>query len=238
MEELPHVLWAHRTMIKSSNEDTPFSLTYGTKAVISIEIRMPTLRTAEVDLVQNDEALGINLDLLEEKRKQAAIREAKMEKYYNSKVQSLCFKPRDLVYCNNDASRAKDTGKLAPNGKDRTKLRKHLGRIRENVAAQRLALVGVWTSLSEPLSVTSLIGEASTSGMVPAASVTTTALSTTFTSVSSIPLISTDDYDILGVDGQEGTGTDGRAVADENVATFPMLMIWNQISLSDSFNCL
>ncbi|GJU95712.1 reverse transcriptase domain-containing protein [Tanacetum coccineum] len=50
MEELPHVLWAHRTMIKSSNGDTPFSLTYGTKAVIPAEIGMPTLRTAEVDL--------------------------------------------------------------------------------------------------------------------------------------------------------------------------------------------
>ncbi|GKD86356.1 reverse transcriptase domain-containing protein, partial [Tanacetum coccineum] len=55
MEELPHVLWAHRTMIKSSNGDTPFSLTYGTKAVIPAEIGMPTLRTTEVDLVQKDE---------------------------------------------------------------------------------------------------------------------------------------------------------------------------------------
>ncbi|GJZ02216.1 reverse transcriptase domain-containing protein [Tanacetum coccineum] len=27
IEELPHVLWAHRTMIKSSNGETPFSLT-------------------------------------------------------------------------------------------------------------------------------------------------------------------------------------------------------------------
>ncbi|GJZ62478.1 reverse transcriptase domain-containing protein [Tanacetum coccineum] len=51
MEELPHVLWAHRAMIKSSNRDTPFSLTYGTEAVILAEIGMPTLRTAEVDLV-------------------------------------------------------------------------------------------------------------------------------------------------------------------------------------------
>ncbi|GJT74397.1 reverse transcriptase domain-containing protein [Tanacetum coccineum] len=51
MEELPHVLWAHRTMIKSSNGDTPFSLTYGTEAVIRAEIGKPTLRTAEVDLV-------------------------------------------------------------------------------------------------------------------------------------------------------------------------------------------
>ncbi|GJU56536.1 reverse transcriptase domain-containing protein [Tanacetum coccineum] len=66
IEEISHVLWVHRTMIKSSNGDTPFSLTYGTEAVIPAEIGMPTLRTAEVDLVQNNEALEINLDLLEE----------------------------------------------------------------------------------------------------------------------------------------------------------------------------
>ncbi|GKA42517.1 reverse transcriptase domain-containing protein, partial [Tanacetum coccineum] len=98
MEELPYVLWAHRIMIKSSNGDTPFSLTYGTKAVIPAEIGMPTIRTAEVDLVQNIEALEINLDLLEERREEAAIREAK----------------RDLLYHNNDASRAEDTWKLGP----------------------------------------------------------------------------------------------------------------------------
>ncbi|GKC92676.1 hypothetical protein Tco_1158118 [Tanacetum coccineum] len=77
-------------MIKSSNRETPFSLTYGTEAVIPAEIGMPTLRIAKVDLVQNNEALEINLDLLEEKQEQAAIREAKskakIEKYYNSNV--------------------------------------------------------------------------------------------------------------------------------------------------------
>ncbi|GKA58838.1 reverse transcriptase domain-containing protein [Tanacetum coccineum] len=116
--ELSHVLWAHRTMIKSSNGETPFSLTYGTEAVIPAEIGMPTLRTAEVDLIKNDEALEINLDLIEEKREQAAIQEAKskakMEKYYNSKVRGTSFKPGDMVYRSNDASHAKDEGKLGP----------------------------------------------------------------------------------------------------------------------------
>ncbi|GJW31354.1 reverse transcriptase domain-containing protein [Tanacetum coccineum] len=79
-EEVPHVLWAHRTMIKSSNKDTPFSFTLGTEAVIPAEIGMPTLRTTEIDMVQNDEALEINLDLLEERREQAAIREARSKK--------------------------------------------------------------------------------------------------------------------------------------------------------------
>ncbi|GKF31106.1 reverse transcriptase domain-containing protein, partial [Tanacetum coccineum] len=36
LEEISHVLWAHRTMIKSSNGDTPFSLTYRTEAVIRL----------------------------------------------------------------------------------------------------------------------------------------------------------------------------------------------------------
>nr|GFA01141.1 reverse transcriptase domain-containing protein [Tanacetum cinerariifolium] len=57
----------------SSNGYTPFSLTYGTKVVIPVEIGMPTLRIAKIDMVQNDEALKINLDLLEERREQAAI---------------------------------------------------------------------------------------------------------------------------------------------------------------------
>ncbi|GKE63400.1 hypothetical protein Tco_1513767 [Tanacetum coccineum] len=57
---------------------------------------MPTLRTAGVDLVQNNEALEINLDLLEERKEQSAIREAQ-------------------IYRNNDARRAEDIGKLGPN---------------------------------------------------------------------------------------------------------------------------
>ncbi|GJX28565.1 reverse transcriptase domain-containing protein [Tanacetum coccineum] len=38
VDELPNVLWAHRTSIKTSNGETPFSLTYGSEAVIPTEI--------------------------------------------------------------------------------------------------------------------------------------------------------------------------------------------------------
>ncbi|GJV08540.1 reverse transcriptase domain-containing protein [Tanacetum coccineum] len=57
----------------TSNTETSFSLTYGTEAVIPVEIGMPNLRTAEVDMIKNDEALEINLDLLEERREHATI---------------------------------------------------------------------------------------------------------------------------------------------------------------------
>nr|GFA51504.1 hypothetical protein [Tanacetum cinerariifolium] len=45
-------------------------------AVIPAKIRMPTYRTAAVDVVHNDEELRLNLDFLEERRERAAIREA------------------------------------------------------------------------------------------------------------------------------------------------------------------
>ncbi|GKB45142.1 reverse transcriptase domain-containing protein [Tanacetum coccineum] len=118
LEEISHVLWAHRTMVKSSNGETPFSLTYGMEAVIPAEIGIPTFRTAEVNVAENDEVLEINLELLEEKREQATIREAnskrQMEKYYNTKVRNTSFKPGDLVYRSNEASHVEDTGKLRP----------------------------------------------------------------------------------------------------------------------------
>ncbi|GKA55394.1 reverse transcriptase domain-containing protein [Tanacetum coccineum] len=45
VDELPNVLWAHKTSIKQSNRETPFSLTYGSEAVIPAEIGIPTYRT-------------------------------------------------------------------------------------------------------------------------------------------------------------------------------------------------
>ncbi|GKG46599.1 hypothetical protein Tco_0501445, partial [Tanacetum coccineum] len=105
-----------RTMIKSSNNDTPFSLTYGMEAVIPAEIEMPTYRIAIVDVVHNDEELRLNLNLLEERHERMTICEAKaklnMTKYYNARVIGVTFRPGDFVYRSNDASHAVDGGKL------------------------------------------------------------------------------------------------------------------------------
>nr|GEU83097.1 reverse transcriptase domain-containing protein [Tanacetum cinerariifolium] len=106
-------------------------------------------QTTEVDLVGNNETLEINLDLLEEKREEAAIREAKikakMEKYHNSKVQNTSFKPGDLVYHNNDACRAKDTGKLGPKWEGPYEVTKELGKgtykLRDRLPPEVYALV-------------------------------------------------------------------------------------------------
>ncbi|GJR60090.1 reverse transcriptase domain-containing protein [Tanacetum coccineum] len=120
LEEISHVLLAHRIMIKSSNGDTPFSLTYGTEAVIPAEIGMPMFRITEVNVAENDEALEINLELLKEKREQAAIKEVKskrqMEKYYNTKVRNTSSKPGDLVYSEQREQAGRRHYKVGPKG--------------------------------------------------------------------------------------------------------------------------
>ena len=39
IDELPELLWAYKTTIRSTNRETPFSLAYGYKAMVPIEIR-------------------------------------------------------------------------------------------------------------------------------------------------------------------------------------------------------
>ncbi|GJS81625.1 reverse transcriptase domain-containing protein [Tanacetum coccineum] len=118
LRDNPFKDWCEKLNIKQSNGDTPFSLTYGTEAVIPVEIGMPSLRCAEVNQVENNEGLLLNLDILEERREKAAVREAKskakMEKYYNARVRNITFRAKDFVYCSNEARHAKDSEKLGP----------------------------------------------------------------------------------------------------------------------------
>ncbi|KAK9065211.1 hypothetical protein SSX86_016594 [Deinandra increscens subsp. villosa] len=117
VDELLHVLWSLRTMPKSSHGETPFSLTYGTEVVIPAEVGVPTRRMLENG--DNEKSLRENLDVLEERREVAAIREAKykqnMARYYNKNVKSFQFKEGDLVLRSNEASRVLPGGKLSPN---------------------------------------------------------------------------------------------------------------------------
>ena len=73
MEELPHVLWTYRTMPRRSTRETPFSMTYRAEAVIPLKSGFPTTRTNSFSPKDNDEQLGRNLDLIEEKRENAMV---------------------------------------------------------------------------------------------------------------------------------------------------------------------
>ena len=73
VEELPHVLWTYRTTPRRSTGEIPFSITYGTEAVIPLEIGFPTSRTSSFNLKDNDEQLIKSLDLIEEKRENTMV---------------------------------------------------------------------------------------------------------------------------------------------------------------------
>ncbi|XP_075088250.1 uncharacterized protein LOC142170275 [Nicotiana tabacum] len=75
-EVLLGVLWAYRTMAKTSTGETPFSLVYGTEALIPVEIGEPSTRFTQATQESNDEEMRVNLDLLETRREAALIRMA------------------------------------------------------------------------------------------------------------------------------------------------------------------
>ncbi|GJS86128.1 reverse transcriptase domain-containing protein [Tanacetum coccineum] len=64
VNELPNVLWAYYSSLKQSNGETPFSLTYGSEAVIPSEIGMPTHQTMMIKEDENEDELRLNMDLL------------------------------------------------------------------------------------------------------------------------------------------------------------------------------
>ena len=57
--------------------ETPFNLTYGTEAVILVEVGLTSLKREFFDEQDNDDNLRQNLDLVDEVRDQVAQRMAK-----------------------------------------------------------------------------------------------------------------------------------------------------------------
>ncbi|XP_022156561.1 uncharacterized protein LOC111023436 [Momordica charantia] len=112
-EELPNALWAYRTTSCTSTKETPFSLSFGSKAMVPVEIGLPSPRVEQIRLPNNNESVQLSLDLLEEHRETARLRTAeyknRIARYYNSKVKKRDFKEGDLVL-----------RKIMPNTKDST----------------------------------------------------------------------------------------------------------------------
>ena len=53
--------------------EMPFSMTYGSKAVIPLKTRFPTLRTSLFNPDDNDQLLQESLDLIDEQREVAMV---------------------------------------------------------------------------------------------------------------------------------------------------------------------
>nr|XP_016437367.1 PREDICTED: uncharacterized protein LOC107763387 [Nicotiana tabacum] len=71
---LPQVLWAYRTTPKMSTGKTPYSLVYGTEAVIPVEVGEPSLKYSYESGTSNDESKRQELDEINERRDMVNIR--------------------------------------------------------------------------------------------------------------------------------------------------------------------
>jgi len=55
LEELPSILWAYRTTIRTLIGETPFNLMYGREAIIPVEIGLTSLKKEFFDEHNNDD---------------------------------------------------------------------------------------------------------------------------------------------------------------------------------------
>ena len=68
VDELFEVLWAYRITVRTPTGETPFSLSYGYKVMVPIEIRMSSLKRENYDPDQNNLLQRHELDFLKEKQ--------------------------------------------------------------------------------------------------------------------------------------------------------------------------
>uniref|UniRef100_A0A2N9F5S6 Uncharacterized protein n=1 Tax=Fagus sylvatica TaxID=28930 RepID=A0A2N9F5S6_FAGSY len=120
VEELPSVLWTHRTIVRKSTGETPFALAFGVEAIIPLEIGMPTTRTTEFAVETNEENLRKDLDLLEERRNLAMVHLAsyqqRIKREHNKSIKPREFRVGELVLRKVMANtRRPNKGKLGPN---------------------------------------------------------------------------------------------------------------------------
>ena len=119
-DELPGVLWAYRTIVRTPMGETPFKLAYGSEAVIPAEVNMANHRVMMYQDKDNTEQLRLNLDLIDEVRMDAEHRTSKykslMTGQYDAMVKPKRFNIGDLVLKKVSLATKDPThGKLGPN---------------------------------------------------------------------------------------------------------------------------
>ena len=119
-DELPGVLWAYKTTVKTPAGEIPFKLAYGSEAVIPAEVHMASHRVMSYQDKDNEDQLRLNLDLIDEVRTDAEHRAAKyknlMARQYDAMVKPRHFNLGDLVLRKVSlATKNLAHGKLGPN---------------------------------------------------------------------------------------------------------------------------
>ena len=84
VEELPNILWAYRTTLGKTMNETPYALAFRFEVVILLEVDFPIIQTEACDVSHNADVLAQDLDLADERM---ANYQKQLAKTYNQKVQ-------------------------------------------------------------------------------------------------------------------------------------------------------
>jgi hypothetical protein len=76
IDELPCTLWGNRTSPSQATGETPFFMVYGAEAVLPPEVTMGSLRVKTYDEAMQDQLWHEDIDLVDERRWQSAIKNA------------------------------------------------------------------------------------------------------------------------------------------------------------------
>ena len=101
VKELPSVLWGLRTNVSRATGQSPFSLVYGSEAMLPTEVNLISARVQSYDEDLYDDQRQMELIAAEELRDQALIRAAKyhqgLRRYHDRQLRSRQFQVGDLV---------------------------------------------------------------------------------------------------------------------------------------------
>ena len=119
-DELPGVLWAYKTTVRTLTGETPFKLAYGSEAVIPAEVYMANHRVIMYQDKDNEEQLRLSLDLLDEVRMDAKHRTIRYKnliaRQHDAMVRPRHFNIGDLVLKRFSLTTKNPAhGKLGPN---------------------------------------------------------------------------------------------------------------------------
>ena len=103
-ERLPEVFWAYCTAYQTPTQSTPYSLVFGTEAVLPLEVQIPALRIALQNELTNEDRVRLHLDeldSLDEKRLEAQqnleVYKARMARAYNKLACIRTFEKGGMV---------------------------------------------------------------------------------------------------------------------------------------------
>lgn len=121
-EILPFALQGYRTFVYTSTGTTPFSMVYGTKFVLHIEVEIPSLRVLIKTKLDEAEWVQTRLDqlnLIEEKRMaevcHGKLYQRRLKKAFDKKVHPRHFGESDLVLRRILSIHKDSRGKWVPN---------------------------------------------------------------------------------------------------------------------------